>query len=132
DDDVALGTGALVALIPQFALISVSVSPDPLVFLVGAFVWWQAARIFAGKGIIGPAAMMVGSTVIAILSKQLAMPLVIQTGFLVAFASLQTTWGRILVGATAATALVLRAAGILRAAQLLDEAQLAVAHRYAM
>ncbi len=115
DDDVALCTGALVALVPQFALIAVSVSPDPLVFLAGAFVWWQAGRAFAGKGIIVPAAMMAGATVIAVLSKQLATPLLIQTGLLVALASLQTTWGRVLAGVTVVTALVLRFAGVLRA-----------------
>ncbi len=82
-EDAALCAAALVALVPRFALIGIAVSPDPLVFLAAAFVWWQAARLAAGIGIVRPIVMMAVATTIAVLSKQAAFVLILQTPLLV-------------------------------------------------
>lgn len=84
DDDIALAAGVVVAALPQFALIGIAVSPDPLVFLLGAVVWWQAARLFAAKSYAVSVITMIGATAAAVLSKQIAAPLIGHTTLLVA------------------------------------------------
>jgi hypothetical protein len=85
---VALCPAKLVVLIPQFALLGIAVSPDPLVFHAGAFVWWQAARLSAGKGTVLPIVLIVVATLVAILAKQSAAPLLAQTGLVLFCAGL--------------------------------------------
>jgi 4-amino-4-deoxy-L-arabinose transferase-like glycosyltransferase len=132
DDEIAYCAAALVALIPEFALIAISVSPDPLVFLAGTFIWWQAGRAFAGKGVVLPIAMMIAAALVAVLSKQLAVTLAIQAAMLGILIALTTGWGRKLVAAAVAVIVILRLAGVLRALRLLNPDQLATAHRYRM
>ena len=102
-DLVSVYAAAVVALIPQFALIAVSVSPDPLVFLAATVVWWQAGRAFAGKGLFGPLMMMALATVVALLSKQLALVLLVQFVALAALVIVNTGLRRrlVLVGGAA-------------------------------
>ena len=74
---VATGATLLTALHPQFVLMSTAVNPDVLVSLCGAVVWWQGARFLTG----GPAAvsmvLMTCATVIGVLTKRVAAPLVL-------------------------------------------------------
>ena len=42
---------ALVALHPQFAIVSTTAGPDGMVNLAGSLLWWQAARSWAGASI---------------------------------------------------------------------------------
>src|SRR2546427_1558896 len=71
DENTAYVASAIVALLPQFALVGISVSPDPLVFALGAFVWWQAGRLMARKAVVAPMVLIVAATTVAVVAKQL-------------------------------------------------------------
>ena len=45
---VAAGATAIAALNPQFLLFSMTVNPDALAAVLGAFIWWQLARAVRG------------------------------------------------------------------------------------
>ena len=130
DESVAYTAAALLVLIPEFTLIGISVSPDPLVFLAGALVWWQARRAFAGEQRVAAVVLMLAAAAVAVLSKQLGLTLFVQAAVLGGFAMLTTPWGRRLAFAVIPVVVVLRLAGVLRALTLLNPDQLAVAHRY--
>jgi 4-amino-4-deoxy-L-arabinose transferase-like glycosyltransferase len=129
-DTIAFYTGVLVALVPQFALIGISVSPDPPLFLLAAFVWWQAARLAGRKGTVVPVLLMSLATGVALLLKPLAIPLLAQLAALMLVAALFTPRGRLLVAIAGAAGVMLRLAGVLRAARWLSPEQLTVLHRY--
>jgi hypothetical protein len=61
----ALGVVTLMALHPQFVLISTAASPDAVVNLLGVVVWWQAGRFAAGRGVMA-AVLCVAAGVAAI------------------------------------------------------------------
>jgi MFS family permease len=46
---VAVGATAIAALHPQFLLFAISVNPDALAAVLGAFMWWQVARVVSGR-----------------------------------------------------------------------------------
>jgi 4-amino-4-deoxy-L-arabinose transferase-like glycosyltransferase len=129
-ETIALYTGALVALIPQFVLIGISVTPDPPVFLAAAFVWWQGARLAARTGIAVPVLLMSAVAGVAVLLKPLAIPLLVQVPALILAAALFTRRGRMLAAIVVATGLILRLTGVLRAATWLSPEQLIFLHRY--
>ncbi len=85
-DRVALGTAALVALHPQFALVSIAVNADVLVNLLGAVVWWQAARLVTGRTAVVSVVAMIGATALAAFTKRSSAPLVGITGLVCAYA----------------------------------------------
>jgi hypothetical protein len=75
----AFGATAIVALHPQFLLSAVSVNPDVLIDLCGAFIWWMAGYV-AGAGRPGQLAgmlLMAVAAVVAALSKRNGLPLAV-------------------------------------------------------
>lgn len=126
---VAFYAGVLVALVPQFVIIGVSVSPDPFLFTASAFIWWQAARLARRKGVSAPVFLMVLAAAAAVLSKTLAIPLLVQVPALLLVAALFTRRGRVLAATAVAAAIVLRVTGTLRAATWLNDEQLLALHR---
>ena len=74
---VAIGATLLTALHPQFVLMSTAVNPDVLVNLCGAVVWWQGARLLAGGPAVRSMVLMAGATVLGVLTKRVAAPLVL-------------------------------------------------------
>jgi 4-amino-4-deoxy-L-arabinose transferase-like glycosyltransferase len=129
-EKIAFYTGAIVAAVPQFALIGISVSPDPPLFLAAAFVWWQGACLAARKGTVIPVLLMLLATGAAVLTKQLALPLLVQAPALMLVAALFTPRGRLLTAIVVAAGVMLRLTGVLRAAMWLREEQLTILHRY--
>jgi hypothetical protein len=119
DDTTALAAAAIVALLPQFALIGISAGPDPLVFLAGAIIWWQAARLAAGAAVMTPVLLMSLVTIVAVMAKRVAVPLIIDTAVLVvvgvAASGAARRWLLPILGVMAAFAV----AGALIAARLL-------------
>lgn len=82
---VAIGTAMLVALHPQFALVSIAVNADVLVNLCGAVVWWQAARLVTGRTPVVSVLSMIAVTAIAVFTKRSSAPLVGITGVMCAY-----------------------------------------------
>jgi hypothetical protein len=118
DDDTAFCAAAFAALVPQLALIGVSVGPDPFVFAAAALVWWQAARLLNGRAALVPLVLMVVATVAAVFAKRLALPLAVQIAG-VAFLMLFTgSWRRRLLAIAAFGLLALGAVGLLAAGKL--------------
>ena len=74
---VAAGATLLTALHPQFVLMSTAVNPDILVYLCGAVVWWQAARLLTGGSAGVSMALMAFATLIGVLTKRAGVPLVL-------------------------------------------------------
>ncbi len=72
---VASGALALVALHPQFALVSTAVNPDVLVNLSGAVLWWQAAHAVSGPARVTGVALAVVAATVGALSKRVGLPL---------------------------------------------------------
>jgi hypothetical protein len=64
---------------PQFLLTSLTVNPDALINLCGAFVWWQTAILYRTGGWRGglAAVLMVGAAAIAVFSKRNGVPLIV-------------------------------------------------------
>ena len=80
--EVAAGATAIAALHPQFLLTAISVNPDVLLNVCGAFMWWQAARIVKGyRRDLSLTLLLIGLAV-ALLTKRSAMPLVIVAAIL--------------------------------------------------
>jgi 4-amino-4-deoxy-L-arabinose transferase-like glycosyltransferase len=130
DDTIAFYSGALVAVVPQFVVIGISVTPDPALFLAAAVVWWQAARLAARKGIVVPVALISMATGVAVFLKPLAVPLLVQVPALMFVAALFTPRGRLLTAIVVAAGVLLRLTGVLRAAVWLSPEQLTTLHNY--
>lgn len=80
----ATGAVSIAALHPQFLLSTVSVNPDVLINLCGAFMWWQAARLQQTKA-LGRAisvVLIVVTAVVAAMAKRNGIPLLIIAGVL--------------------------------------------------
>lgn len=72
-----IGASAIVGLHPQFLLNALTVGPDALINLCGAFIWWQAGRLQRSIGwpwVLSAAAAAVAA-VVAALSKRNGIPL---------------------------------------------------------
>jgi hypothetical protein len=74
--EVAAGALAIGALHPQFLLATLNVNADVLVNFWGAFVWWQAARLVAGRRPAFSSALMMVGAVAALFTKRIGMILV--------------------------------------------------------
>jgi len=73
----ATGALALVSLHPQFLLSAISVNPDVLIDLCGAFVWWQTSRL-AGlqpRGRVMAIVLAGSASLVAAFSKRNGLPL---------------------------------------------------------
>jgi hypothetical protein len=77
----AFGATAIVALHPQFLLSAVSVNPDVLIDLCGAFIWWMIGYVAAAgrPGQLAGMLLMAAAAVVAALSKRNGLPLVLVT-----------------------------------------------------
>jgi hypothetical protein len=67
----------LLALHPQFVLMSTAVNPDVLVNLCGAVLWWQGARLLTGASAATSMLLMTVVTVVGILTKRVAAPMLL-------------------------------------------------------
>jgi hypothetical protein len=74
--EVAAGALAIGALHPQFLLATLNVNADVLVNFWGAFVWWQAARVVAGRRPAFSSVLMMVGAVAALFTKRIGMILV--------------------------------------------------------
>jgi hypothetical protein len=75
----AAGAVAIGALHPQFLLTAISVNPDALVNVVGAFVWWQCARVITDRQRAMSFVLLVVAAMTALLIKRSAIPLALMT-----------------------------------------------------
>lgn len=87
DSLTAAGATALAVLSPQFLLTALTVSPDALVILLGAAIWWLAARIVRGHRRGFSIALLVIGAVAALMTKRSAIPLAAVAG-IVTFATI--------------------------------------------
>jgi hypothetical protein len=71
--------GAIVAVLlslhPQFAVVSTGATPDALVNLLGACLWWQGAIVLGGQRSLWPLALVWLSAVAAAASDRMGVPL---------------------------------------------------------
>ena len=109
-DHVAAGSTALVALHPQFALLSTAVNPEALVNLCGAVIWWQGARFVCGERRTAGMAMLGIATCVGVFAKRVGGPLVLVTGMMLLVGMVRSR--RVSAGASLKT-LRLAALGIL-------------------
>jgi hypothetical protein len=82
----ALGATAIAALHPQFLLTAISVNPDTLAALLGAFLWWQAARALTGRRRQLSLMLIIVAAAAAVLTKRSAVPLACAAAFAAAAA----------------------------------------------
>jgi hypothetical protein len=151
--EVATGATAIAALHPQFLLVSLSVNPDALLNLCGAFAWWQAARVVTGHRRGLSALLMLVAALVAVFTKRIGMVLagvavVVIAASLLDGRSWRITWRHAIVaavivalgavGAAAAAFLFREELGVLRLSwadamtfrRPLDQATLAEAFRF--
>ena len=76
DPVVAIGSTAVTALHPQFLLTALTVNPDALIILCGAFIWWQVARISRQQKSAFSVALVLVVGGAALLTKRSALPIV--------------------------------------------------------
>ena len=129
DEPVVLVAGAVVALVPQFVLIAIAVNPDPIVFLAATFVWWQAARLSAGRQTVVPILLMLAAAAAAVLAKHIAAPLLAQAFLLAAIGTATTTKRRTLIGLGTLVTAVCVGVGALMVTGRTFEGLLAIATR---
>lgn len=67
----------LLALHPEFAVISAAATPDAMVNLLGACVWWQAARAFTNRRVLLAFVSMWTAAVAAAAVDRMGVPLVV-------------------------------------------------------
>lgn len=73
---IALGSSMIAALNPQFALVAITVNPDALLNVCGAFVWWQVGRIAKGERRGLSLSLLLIGAAAALLTKRIGMTLV--------------------------------------------------------
>lgn len=74
---VATGATAIAALQPQFLLTAISVNADGLLNLLGAFMWWQVARVFRGHRRDLSVMLLIVATGAAALTKRSGIPVAV-------------------------------------------------------
>jgi hypothetical protein len=72
---VATGATSIAVLNPQFMLTVISVNPDALLIVLGAFMWWQVARVVRGHRPGMSLILVVVAAAAALLTKRSALPL---------------------------------------------------------
>lgn len=73
--EVGIGAAAIAALHPQFLLSAIAVNPNALVNFWGAFMWWQAARLFSGRSPGMSRVLVIVAAAAALLTQRVAVPL---------------------------------------------------------
>ena len=82
---------AVLALHPQFTIVSTSAASDALANLLGALAWWQVARIARGRTVALSVATMWCAILAAVLVDRMAVPIVVTAGL----ASILALWTRL-------------------------------------
>jgi len=82
--EIAAGATAIATLHPQFLLAAISVNADALLNLCGAFVWWQAARVLAGRRADFSTALMFVGAFAALFTKRVGLVLLLVAGIVAA------------------------------------------------
>ena len=101
----------LLALHPQFAVVSTTAGPDALVNLAGACVWWQGMRAVRGPNLLGPSTAAWAAAVSGATADRMGVPLLVMACALSVIAILYT-------GLRRSTVALLVSAGSLLAASL--------------
>lgn len=65
------------ALHPQFAVVSVTASPDSVVNLAGAVIWWQIGRVWTGAPLLGALAALLLAALAATAVARLGLPVAV-------------------------------------------------------
>ena len=81
----------LLALHPQFTIVSTSAASDALANLLAALAWWQVARIVNGRTVAMSVALMWGAILAAVIVDRMAVPVVVTVGL----ASIIALWTRL-------------------------------------
>jgi hypothetical protein len=92
DPRAALVITALVALHPQFVLVSTTASPDALVNLAGAVVWWQSALLLASGVTVASLAMLWIAAAMAFVIRRMGAPLLVVSGAVTIFVVSRDLW----------------------------------------
>ena len=108
--DAALGATAVAALSPQFLLTAITVNADALLYVWGAFIWWQAARSVAEPQHGLPLLLLLMGAGAAVLTKRIGLTLVIAAA-VVFMQSLPGAYRRRLTG----TAFIIGLLGVMAA-----------------
>ncbi len=103
---IAAGAVILLALHPQFTLVSTMANPDALVNFWGSVAWWQAGRLFAGRTPTLSLLAMIAAAAVAGVTKRLGLP-VLAASFCIAGIWMVTASRRPLLHGAAAIAAVL-------------------------
>ena len=103
---VAAAATAVLALHPQFVLVSTAANPDALVNLLGALAWYFAVRGLAGGSIVGNGAALVAAALAAGLVKRVGVPLLACAGITIVFFSGRSVRDRLRILAVACAAVV--------------------------
>ena len=75
DTHVALGIPLLLALLPQFVIVSTTASPDAAANLAGAVVWWSAVRLLARPAAVAPLMVLWSAAILGFFIRRMAAPL---------------------------------------------------------
>lgn len=101
---------ALLALHPQFTIVSTSAASDALANLLAACAWWQVARIVRGRTVAISVATMWCAVLAAAIVDRMAVPVIITVGL----ASIVALWARL--GATRASLVMVALVALLTVA----------------
>lgn len=101
---------AMLALHPQFTIVSTSAASDALANLLAALAWWQVARIVRGRTVTLSVAVMWCAILAAAIVDRMAVPVVVTAGL----ASIVALWARL--GATRASLVMIALAALLTVA----------------
>lgn len=67
----------LIATHPQFSIVSTTASPDAVVNLAGALIWWQLGRLWAGGSLVGFVVAVIAAAASAASVARLGLPLAV-------------------------------------------------------
>lgn len=85
---------AILALHPQFVLVSTAVSPDMVVILLGAILWWCAVLIVSGRSFAWPLTGLWLTALGAVFIRRLALPMIGIAAAISAVAAARIVWRR--------------------------------------
>ena len=103
---VAAAVTAVLALHPQFVLVSTAANPDALVNLLGALAWYFAVRSLAGGSSVGNGTGLLAAALAAGLVKRVGVPLLACAGITIVFFSGRSARDRLRIVAVACAGVV--------------------------
>ena len=98
---------ALLALHPQFAVVSTTASPDAFVNLAGAFLWWQAVRVVRRENVISSLALVWSAAILGAAADRMGVPLLVSAYAVSVFAILRIWLQRLTAVLTACAVMLL-------------------------